>query len=159
MSRARRFQVDGHQQRLALRRLTRFSAGMATSPAQVVQEVYAAFGRRDVAAVFGRLSPDVELVQSSELPWGGRYRGLDGAGQFLTKLTSHLESAVTLERLITAGDHVVAIGWTEGRVKSTGTPFRVPIAHVWQVSDGRVGRVQFFIDHAPMRAALSAPTP
>jgi ketosteroid isomerase-like protein len=131
---------------------------MATSPAQVVQEIYAAFGRRDVAAVFARLSPDVELVQSTELPWGGRYRGLDGAGQFMTKLTSHLESAVTLERMIAAGDHVVAIGWTEGRVKAGGGSFRVPLAHVWEVSDGKVIRVQFFIDNATMGAALSTPT-
>lgn len=132
---------------------------MATSPAQVVQEIYSAFGRRDVAAVFARLSPDVELVQSTELPWGGRYSGLEGAGQFMTKLTTHLDSAVTLERMIAAGDHVVAIGWTEGRVKAGGTPFRVPMAHVWQVNDGQVSRVQFFIDHAPMRTALSSSTP
>jgi ketosteroid isomerase-like protein len=132
---------------------------MATSPAQVVQEIYAAFGRRDVTAVFARLSADVELVQSTELPWGGCYRGLDGARQFMTKLTTHLDSAVTLERMIAAGDHMVAIGWTEGRVRTTSTPFRVPIAHVWQVNDGKVSRVQFFIDHAPMRTALSASTP
>lgn len=132
---------------------------MATSPAQVVQEIYAAFGRRDVAAVFARLSPDVELVQSTELPWGGRYRGLEGAGQFMMKLTTHLDSAVTLERMIAAGDHVVAIGWTEGRVKAGGSPFRVPLAHVWQVSDSLVIRVQFFIENATMTAALSTSTP
>jgi uncharacterized protein len=124
------------------------------SPTQTVQELYDAFGRRDLPKVFSLLSPDIEIMQSEELPWGGLYRGHDGARQFFGKLGSHIHSSLDIERLISAGDHVVAIGWTHGTVNATGASYRVPIAHVWLVRDGLVMQTQFFIDHPVMLEAL-----
>ena len=128
---------------------------MQRNPKQTVQELYEAFGRRDLPKVFSLLSPDIEIVQSEELPWGGVYRGHDGARQFFGKLGSHINSTLDLERLISAGDHVVAIGWTQGTVNATGASYRVPIAHVWLVRDGLVMQTQFFIEHPIMLEALS----
>ncbi len=127
---------------------------MQRDPTQTVQEVYAAFGRRDLPKVFSLLSPDIEIVQSKELPWGGVYRGHDGARQFFGKLGSQIDSTLDIERVISAEDHVVAIGWTHGTVKETGVSYRVPIAHVWHVRDGLVVQTQFFIDHPAMLEAL-----
>jgi ketosteroid isomerase-like protein len=124
------------------------------NPTQTVQELYDAFGRRDLPKVFSLLSPDIEIVQSEEVPWGGLYRGHDGARQFFGKLGSHINSTLNLERLISAGDHVVAIGWTHGTVNATGASYRVPIAHVWSVRHGLVMQTQFFIDHPTMLEAL-----
>jgi hypothetical protein len=56
--------------------------------------------------------------------------------------------------MISAGDHVVAVGWTHGTVNATGAAYNVPIAHVWKLRDGRVAEVRFCIDHAAMFAAL-----
>ena len=39
---------------------------MNRNPTQIVQELYDAFGRRDLAKVFSLLSPDIEMVQSKE---------------------------------------------------------------------------------------------
>jgi uncharacterized protein len=127
---------------------------MQSTPTQIVQEVYAAFGRRDLPGVFSLLSPDIGIVQSEELSWGGVYRGHDGAQQFFGKLGSHIHSSLDIERLISAGDHVVAIGWTHGTVNATGASYRVPIAHVWVVRDGLVMQAEFFIDHPAMLEAL-----
>jgi uncharacterized protein len=127
---------------------------MQRNPTQTVQELYDAFGRRDLAKVFSLLSPDIEIVQSEELPWGGLYRGYDGARQFFGKLGSHIHSTLDIERLISARDHVVAIGWTHGTVNATGASYRVPIAHVSLVRDGLVMQTQFFIDHPVMLEAL-----
>ena len=127
---------------------------MNRNPTQIVQDLYDAFARRDLPMVFSLLSPDIEIVQSKELPWGGSYRGQDGARQFFSKLGSHISSALDIERLIDAEDHVVAIGWTHGTVNATGASYRVPIAHVWRVRDGLVIQTQFFIDNASMLEAL-----
>jgi uncharacterized protein len=127
---------------------------MNRNPPQIVQELYDAFARRDLPKVFSLLSPDIEIVQSKELPWGGSYRGHDGASQFFAKLGSHINSALDIERLIDAEDHVVAIGWTHGTVNATGASYRVPIAHVWRVRDGLVIQTQFFIDNPNMLEAL-----
>jgi ketosteroid isomerase-like protein len=127
---------------------------MSCHPAEVVRGVYEAFGRRDTGSVFGLLSREVEIVQSDELPWGGFYRGHEGARQFFGKLGAAIDSALDVERLICAGDHVAAVGWTHGTVKANGVAYRVPISHVWKVRDGLVTEVRFFIDHPAMLAAL-----
>jgi ketosteroid isomerase-like protein len=127
---------------------------MYRKPMQTVQELYDAFARRDFLEVFGLLSPDIEILQSQELPWGGLYRGHDGARQFFAKLGSHINSTLDIERLIDAEEHVVAIGWTHGTVNATGASYRVPIAHVWRVRDGLVIQTQFFIDNQNMLEAL-----
>lgn len=121
---------------------------------QLIQEIYAAFGRRDIARVFSLFHPEIELVQSTELPWGGVYRGHAGAREFMGKLAQHITSAVTLERTLSAGDHVVAIGWTRGTTVATGARFDVPVAHVWKVRGGLAVQAQFFIDNPTMLAAL-----
>jgi len=132
---------------------------MAEHPQEIVQSAYDAFGRRDLPALFRLLSPDVEIRQSTELPWGGEYRGHAGAREFLARLMAHLTSTVAIDRLIDSGDRISAIGWTSGRVNASGAGFRVPIVHVWKVEAGLVTRVRFLIDHPTMRAALAAGTP
>ena len=127
---------------------------MHAKPVDVVRELYAAFARRDVAAVLRLFSPEIEIVQSSELPWGGVHRGHEGAQAFFGKLTAAINSTVHVERMIGSGDRVVVIGWTRGTVNATGAGYDVPIAHVWEVRDGTARRVEFYIDNPTMLRAL-----
>jgi hypothetical protein len=73
--------------------------------------------------------------------------------QFFATLVQSIASAVELERLIDAGDHVVAIGRTRGTVNATGAAFDVPIAHVWTLEGGKETQVRYCIDNPTMRAA------
>jgi ketosteroid isomerase-like protein len=103
----------------------------------VVQSVYDAFGRGDVQALFGLFHPKGEIYQSSWLPWGGVYRGNEGLGDFIGKLTGVVESRVDTERYIDDEEgHVVAVGHTRGRVRATGREFDVPETHVWTIKKG-----------------------
>jgi ketosteroid isomerase-like protein len=128
---------------------------MSRASVAVVESLYAAFARRDLAEVFGTLDANVHIRQSTELPWGGTYEGHDGARQFFGKLAGAISSTLVLDRLIDAGDHVVAIGRTTGTVNATGRRFDVPISHVWEVREGKVTAAQFCIDNPTMLAALS----
>ena len=130
---------------------------MSSSSVQVVREVYDAFGRRDVTAVFRLFAADIEIVQTSALPWGGSFRGHEGAREFFAKLTQHLNSTVTIDRIVDAQDHVAVIGSTRGTLNATGVPYDIAIVHVWQVRDRQVTRVHFMIDTPAMLAALAAP--
>lgn len=129
---------------------------MTESNLQVVERLYQAFARRDIAQVFRLLSPEVEITQSAELPWGGTYRGHDGARQFFGKLGAHLESTLEVERLIRAGGSIAAVGWTQGTVIATGAKYRVPIVHVWDVADGMIVRVLFLIDNPAILETLGS---
>ena len=55
---------------------------MAQENIQLVKDLYAAFGRRDIPAILSKIAPDFEVNQSVEVPWGGRYLGPDGLLQF-----------------------------------------------------------------------------
>lgn len=127
---------------------------MSHANVEVVQRIYDAFERRDLGVVVDLITPDIEIVQSEEIPWGGTYRGQDEMWDFFGKLLKNITSKVTVERFIDAGDDVVAIGWTRGTINETGRPFDVPVAHLWHLRDGRAARVMFCIDNPTMRAAL-----
>jgi ketosteroid isomerase-like protein len=103
----------------------------------------------------GLAHPGIEIYQSSRLPWGGSYKGHEGFGEFLTKLTAAMESRVETERYNDdEEDHVVAVGRTRGRVLATGKRFDVPETHLWTIRDGRVIRFESYIDTKMMREAL-----
>jgi ketosteroid isomerase-like protein len=123
---------------------------------EIVREIYDAFARQDGAAILARLHPDVEFHQTERLPWGGRYAGHDGARQFFERLREAIDSAVTVERFINAGDHVAVVGRTRGHTRSGQTPFDVAIVHVWTVRDARISRFDAYIDTPAMLAALAS---
>ncbi len=119
-----------------------------------IEELYAAYHKRDVESILLPLATDVEFVQSRELPWGGNYVGHAGVRQFLGAVSQHLDSRVLVERLIDAGEHVVAVGRTVGKARTTQLEFDVPLVHVWTFRDGQVVRFESYIDNATMLAVL-----
>jgi ketosteroid isomerase-like protein len=121
---------------------------------QIVQQVYEAFRRRDVAAVLALLSEDVQISQSDELPWGGTYEGYPGVLQYFAKLTGTINSTLTFDQFLDARDHVVAIGRTRGTVNATGKTYDVPVSHVFHLVDGKIVQIAFHIDNPTMLAAL-----
>jgi ketosteroid isomerase-like protein len=127
-----------------------------TSPnVELVREVYEAFGRGDIATIFGLAHPGIEIYQSCRLPWGGRYKGLEGFGEFLAKLTGAIESEVESGRFIDDEEgHVVQTGRTRGKVKASGERFDVPETHVWTILDGKVRGFESYIDTKKMREVL-----
>ncbi len=128
---------------------------MPQGTVEVVRDIYDAFARGDVEAIFGLVHPDAEIYQSDRLPWGGEYRGHEGFGEFLTRLTSTVESKVETGLFIDDEDgHVVQVGRTRGTVRATGREFDVPETHVWTVEGGKAIRYEAYVDTAMMREAL-----
>jgi ketosteroid isomerase-like protein len=128
----------------------------SSAPVRIVETLYEAFRGRNMPAIFDLLAADVEIVQSKDVPWGGVFRGHEGAREFFTRLGSRIRSTLTIERLIDSGEEVTATGWTEGTVNATGAAFRAPVVHVWRTREGKIARAQFLIDHPAMLRALAA---
>ena len=126
---------------------------------ELVDALYRALTARDPAAVAELMDPDVEVYQTALLPWGGSYRGLAGLAEFYGKLAAAVDSAVETGQLISAGERVVQIGRSRGRVKATGVEFDVREVHVWELHDGKVVRFQTHIDTPAMLQALNASPP
>ena len=126
---------------------------------QLVSDMYAAFERRDVAAVLRGLDADITLAQTSMLPWGGTYRGTAGAASFFQKITTSVDTKIIAEELIEAGETVVAVARTRGRVRSNDVRFDVRAVHVWTIRDGKVAAIEFYTDTPALLAAMEqAPT-
>lgn len=120
----------------------------------IVEEIYGALASRDLAAIFARFAPDVEICESDRLPWGGRHRGAGGLANFLARLTGEIETEILTERLIDLGDHVVQVGRTRGRVLATGKAFDLPEVHVWRFRENKVTGFTSYLDPAAMLQVL-----
>lgn len=129
---------------------------MSAAAVRLVGEMYDAFARRDGAAVLERLHPDVEIHQTELVPWGGSYRGHEGAKEFLGRVLGAIDSKVTIERFVDAGDQVVAVGRTRGRTRAGDAAFDLAVVHVWTVRDTRIARLEVYIDTPAMRQALGS---
>jgi ketosteroid isomerase-like protein len=127
---------------------------MPSEHEKLVQGVYDAFARKDPAAILESFSPEVEYVQTDLLPWGGRYRGVEGVQMSLGKLFTHIDSRVQAEEMFSAGDQVVVIGRTRGTAHGSGASFDLRVVHVWTVVNGSIRRLEVYLDTPAMLAAL-----
>lgn len=127
---------------------------IAAADVSTVRAVYDAWARGDGEFVLAHVDPDVELVESPLLPWGGVHAGAAGVRRFLGTRGAHVDALFEVERLVPAGDRVVSIGRSRGTVRSGGAAFDVPAVHVWTLRDGRILRVEAYVDTPAMLAAL-----
>jgi uncharacterized protein len=121
---------------------------------EIIKQAYAYLSEKDVPHYFSLMSPDIELYQTEELPWGGHYRGFDEIEVFFSKIFPLIDSSVDISHYIQAGDNIVAIGKTSGVVKLTEKSFSCSLAHVWMVREEKIMRLEVYIDTPAMLHAL-----
>ncbi len=129
---------------------------MSQQNVKIIQSVYDAFSRSDLQFIFNLFDPDIEFYQSQEVPWGGHYKGLNQIKEFYEKLTTTIESQVEQDQFVDAGDCVVAVGHSRGKVLATGKEFNLPEVHVWTLKDGKAIRCEAYIDNPQMLSALQS---
>jgi ketosteroid isomerase-like protein len=117
---------------------------------ETVQDIYAAFGRGDVAAILERLDEGVEWEYgaASEVPWLQPRRGRTGAAEFFASLTA-LEIQTFILKAILEGDGlVVALIDVEATVKATGKRYvEEDEVHIWYFDEnGKVVRFRHRVD-------------
>ena len=128
------------------------------SNAELVQEIYAAFGRGDVEAIVGRLAEDVEWdhydheysAQEAGLAYLARRRGPEEVRGFFAALAENLEfSRFEPLALLTGDNRVAAVIAEQATNRTTGTSFSDTAVHLWGfTADGRVSSLQHFVDTA-----------
>ena len=134
--------------------MTASATPSSDAPLDVVRRGYAAYARRDLPAILALLDPQVELVQTALLPWGGTHRGLAGAQAFFGGIAQLTDAMPEPHEFIPAGDDVVVVGRLRGTARATGRPLDLDFAHVVTVRDGRFVRFAAYIDTPAMLAAL-----
>lgn len=127
---------------------------MSSENIALINRIYEAFETRNFFAFFSLLSPKVHITQCPEVPWGGVFQGLEEAKVFFGKVTSYLDSHVSIERRIDGSDRIAVIGRTHGTINGTGRNFDVPLMHLWEFQDGLAVRLEIVLDVPTMQAAL-----
>jgi ketosteroid isomerase-like protein len=125
---------------------------------KIIQDAYVAFGRRDVPALIGMMSPDVDFQAivgaSSKVPSSGRRVGHQQVTQFFSDLASGVEfDRFEPQEFIAERDKVVVLGHYSGRAKPTGRPLASDWVMIFTLRDGKIVRFREFADVAAINAA------
>jgi ketosteroid isomerase-like protein len=132
----------------------------AAGNADLARSGYAAFGAGDIPAVLGMFADDLVWSTPASIPFGGIYRGPQGAGEFFTKLPQNFaELRVEPERYIESGDTVVVHGRHRGRTVSGNSFDGVAWVHIWTFRDGKATSFTEVMDTAPIAQALGVAVP
>ena len=114
---------------------------MSRENVEVVRNAFQAFNRRDVDGFLEGAEPDLVTDWSRAVgPERGIFRGREQVAQFVRSWWDAFdESAIIVDELIDAGDHVVAVfhGRQRGRGSGAVVEGRGSVL-VWSFRDGRV---------------------
>jgi len=115
-------------------------------------EFQGGLARGDPGAIFdsGIVAPDAEWIPAPNTP-GLRpvYRGREGFVEFMRTWTEDFQWSIDLERVIDAGDdRVVAMFHQRATGKASGATVELHMALLYELENGRVIRMQNFLDPA-----------
>ena len=110
------------------------------------------FGERRVRPDL--LADDAEWVNPPDAVEPGTRRGAEAFNQAIASVFATWDDVrFDTERVIDAGDDVVALGILRGHVRAAEMEIDSPHGEVWTFRDGRVARMRWFNTH---REALEA---
>ena len=115
----------------------------------LVQQLYAAFARRDIQVILATLSPDVEWSEPTNPlnPAAGTRHGHAGFLEWL-QIGNQSEEVLVLEphQFLTDNDTVAVVGYTRCLAKSTGKTYETDFVHLVSFKDGKIVRFREFFD-------------
>ncbi|HZS65323.1 MAG TPA: nuclear transport factor 2 family protein [Xanthobacteraceae bacterium] len=130
---------------------------MAQANITLVQSLYAAFGRGDIAVIAKAVTPEAtwEIVgRGSDFPTLGRRQGPAGVTDFFQVVEQNLSfSEFSPKEFYAVEDKVFVLGHYATTVKKTGKRFASDWVHIFTIHGGKVVRFVEFTDTASAAAA------
>jgi len=123
------------------------------SNAKIVQDIYAAFGRGDVAFILDQLTDDVSWRTHSEaiVPWSGDFSGKARVPKFFDAIYSAGEvTAFEAQDWVVQHDTVVNQGIFGCKPARTGKSSLTRWVFIWKLNNGKVVSYEQF--HEPALA-------
>lgn len=125
----------------------------------LLKNLYEAFGRGDVPAVLGAMSPQMKWHEAEGNPYMPSGEAWVGPDAVLTNLFMKLGTewdgfTVHPKSFYGAGNSVIVEGRYTGTYKATGKSMDAQVCHVWDVADGKVTRFQQYVDTAKFQDVM-----
>jgi uncharacterized protein len=129
------------------------------SNVQLVQDLYEAFNRADIAAVLGAFDPDIEWSEAEGNPYqpsGSPWTGGEAITQNLfMKIPADFDGfTVHPEVFHDAGDAVIVELRYSGTGKATGKKLDAQVCHILRFRDGKLIGFQQFVDTAQLQEVM-----
>jgi ketosteroid isomerase-like protein len=127
---------------------------------RLVQDLYAAFARRDIPAVLAVLSPDAVWGEPSNPldPSGGTRHGHAGFLEWVESGRGAGEIlALEPRRFLSDEDSVAVVGYPKVLVRSTRKVYETDFVHLVPIRDGKITRFQEFFDTFAAAEAFHRP--
>ena len=135
-------------------------APMAAENARLAALVLDAYNRWAIEPVLAELDPEIEWRPVIPMLLGGDatgYRGHDGVRRMFGEIRDGFaEVRIELSEVRDLGDRILGIGHMESRGKASGVVTDTPWAFVARLRDGKLLRVQTYLD--PAEALADADT-
>jgi ketosteroid isomerase-like protein len=127
---------------------------------QKVKDLYAAFGRGEIAVLLEAMADDVEWTATT--PWNAKsptttYRGKAGAQQFFSELDQQFTmKSFAPEEFTSGGDLVVALGRLSGSPKAGGETIDTEWAMAFRFRGDKLAMFKEYSDPTKGLAAFDA---
>ncbi len=125
---------------------------MANANVTLVQSLYAAFGRGEIATIVNAMAPDStwEIVgKASDFPTLGLRKGPAGVKSFFEDVAQHLAfTDFSPKEFYAVDDKVFVLGRYAMTVKKTGKPLASDWIHIFTIRGGKVTAFREFLDTA-----------
>ena len=126
---------------------------MSSNDVQTLQAAYDAFAKQDIPAVMATFQDDIEWELPDSIPFGGKFTGHDGVGDFFGQLGQYWqELAVEPQEFIDGGERIVALVRVSGT--ASGGSVDSPSVHVWTMRDGKAAAFREYPDTAAVLKAV-----
>jgi ketosteroid isomerase-like protein len=125
----------------------------------IVKGVYAAFGTGDIPSVLGAMHPQIQWTQTAGYKLGaGVHRSPQAVLEnVFAKIPVEFASfSVDVERLVDAGNVIAMQGHYVAKGKATGKSVRAAVAHVLELSGGKIVRFDQYLDSATINSIMGA---
>jgi len=131
---------------------------MTMNNVDFVKSVYAAFAVGDVPKVLGAMHPAIQWTETAGFKYGGVYSSPQAVLEnVFARIQVDFESfSIDVERLLDAGNVIVMQGHYVAKGKATGKSVRAAVAHVLELSDGKIVRFDQYVDSGTLNPIIGA---
>jgi uncharacterized protein len=124
---------------------------------ELIQSLYAAFGRGDIAGIVAATTPDVVWGldgRPQDMPFLRKFKGQAGVQEFFKVLAEvHDITSFTPEEFYADADKVFVLGRYGWTMKPSGRSGESEWLHVWTIRNGKVAAVRSLNDTALLAEA------
>ena len=118
------------------------------SNGEIIKGLYDDFATGNIPGVLGSLDENIEWTEAEGFPYGGTYIGPNAVLEnvFMKLGTEWERFSAVPDQIVDGGDVIVALGTYSGKYIKTSRSMKVPFAHVWTFSDGKIVKFVQYTD-------------